>query len=140
MDSTDIFSLADQLVTLKEDKAKLEERLKKLNGFIDEVDYKLSEAMAEADTQNFSRGDKLFYLTSRLYASAAAERKDALFDALREHGFGELVTETVNANSLASFVKEQMGENSDEIPGWLAGLINTHEKVSVGIRKSTKKK
>lgn len=140
MDSADIFSLADQLVALKEDKARLEERLKKLNGFIDEVDYKLSEAMAEADTRNFTRGDKLFYLTCKTRASAVGERKDALFDALRENGFGDLVTETVNANSLSSFVKEQMEESdNDTLPEWLDGLVNVYEKASVGVRKSTKK-
>lgn len=140
MDSNDIFSLADQLVALKEDKARLEERLKKLNGFIDEVDYKLTEAMAEADTRNFTRGDRMFFLTCKTRASAVADRKDALFEALRENGFGDLVTETVNANSLSSFVKEQMEESEgDTLPEWLGDLVNVYEKTSVSIRKSTKK-
>lgn len=138
MDSNDLFSFADQLVVLREDKAKLEERLKKLNGFIEEVDYKLSEAMAEAEVQNFSRGQRLFYLTTKTYASPAADSKEALFDTLRAQGFGDLITETIHANSLASFVKEQIGENDDTLPDWLAQLVNVHEKTSVGIRKSKK--
>lgn len=40
-----------------------------------------------------------------------------------------------NANTLASFVKEQMAENGDEIPDWLSEVVSTYEKVSVGVRK-----
>lgn len=139
MDSNDIFSLADQLVALKEDKARLEERLKKLNRYINEVDYKLSEAMAETETRNFTRGDRMFYLAGKTHASAVAGGKRALFDALREHGYGDLITETIHANSLASFVKEQIEENKDALPGWLDGLVHVYEKISVNVRKSTKR-
>ena len=58
-----------------------------------------------------------------------------MFQALKDNGYGEIVTETVNANTLASFVKEQMAENNDEVPEWIAQVVNTFEKVSVGIRK-----
>ena len=55
--------------------------------------------------------------------------------ALKDNGYGDIVTETVNANTLASFVKEQKTLNADEVPAWLADVVNIHEKVSVGIRK-----
>ena len=58
-----------------------------------------------------------------------------MFQALKENGYGGLVTETVNANTLDSFVKEQMAENNDEVPAWISEVVNTFEKVSVGIRK-----
>lgn len=55
--------------------------------------------------------------------------------ALKSNGFGEIVTETVNANTLASFVKEQREINNDEIPEWISAVVSSFEKVSVGIRK-----
>ena len=56
--------------------------------------------------------------------------------ALRENGFGSLVTETVNAGTLASFAKERMAETeTGELPGWLEAVISTFEKISVGVRK-----
>ena len=61
-----------------------------------------------------------------------------MIDALKSQGYGDIVTETVNANTLASFVKEQMALNCDEVPAWLADCVSTYEKVSVGIRKGTK--
>lgn len=65
--------------------------------------------------------------------------KEELFDALRSKGFGELIYETVNANSLSAFVKEQIAENGgDELPDWLKGLVNVFEKTTVTVRKAAR--
>jgi len=133
-----MFELADQLVTLRDERKKVKQRLEKLNAAIDEVDYKLSETMAEADTQNFTRAGTMFYLTTTTRASATAGVKDELFQALRDNGHGDLVYLTVNANSLSSFVKEQIAEHEDKLPGWLDGLVNVFDKVTVGVRKAPK--
>ena len=65
----------------------------------------------------------------------AAGQKDELFGALRANGYGDLITETINAGSLSNFVKEQIAENEDVLPGWLDGLVNVFEKTTVGVRK-----
>ncbi len=136
MDNTQIFELADKLKSAKEKKKSLDAQIKEVNATIDELDKELSDAMAEAELDKFTRNGSTFYLNTRLFASAQAGRKDALFSALREQGYGDLIQETVNANTLASFVKEQKTQNNDEIPAWLEGVVNSYEKVSVGIRKS----
>jgi hypothetical protein len=62
----------------------------------------------------------MFCLTSTTRASAAAGRKDELFEALRAAGYDDLIYETINANSLSAFVKEQTMENGDILPhGWM---------------------
>jgi hypothetical protein len=80
----------------------------------------------------------MFYLTGTTRASAVEGRKEELYLALKKAGFGDLVYETINANSLSAFVKEQMEENNDKLPGWLSGLVNVFEKTSVGMRKAAK--
>ena len=72
-------------------------------------------------------------------ASATADHKDELFKALRAEGYGGLVYETVNANSLSAFVREQISENDDVLPDWLEGLVSVFEKTTVGVRKATRK-
>ena len=62
--------------------------------------------------------------------------KEELFAALKENGYGSLVTETVNANTLASFCKEQLAAHEDELPAWLDHVVSTFEKVTVGVRKA----
>ena len=138
MDSNIMFELADRLRELREEKAAAELRLKELSAEIDEVDYRLSELMAETETQNFTRQGLMFCLTTKTRASPMAGRKEELFSALRAEGYGDLVYETVNANSLSAFVKEQIAENGDTIPDWLNGLVNVFEKTTVGVRKSAR--
>lgn len=130
-----IFELADQLKLLKEVKKEYETKVKELTTEIESLDRELSDAMAEAECERFSRNGSTFYLNSRLFASPASGLKDEMISALKKNGYGDIVTETVNANTLASFIKEQMAINGDEVPAWLADKVNIHEKVSVGIRK-----
>ena len=138
MESNDLFALADELRELKETKKRLEDELKAVGLEFDRVDASLSQRMADTETQNFTRNGTMFCLTSTTRASAAAGRKDELFEALREAGYGDLVYETVNANSLSAFVKEQTMENGDALPQWLDGLVNVFEKTTVGVRKATR--
>ena len=130
MDTEKMFELADRLRALRDEKAEAEQHLKEIKAEMDEVDYRLSELMAESET--------MFCLTTKTHASAVAGRKEELFSALRAGGFGDLVYETVNANSLSAFVKEQVAENGDMLPDWLDGLVNVFEKTTVGVRKTAK--
>lgn len=138
MSSERMFELADRLKELREAKQRAEQEVKNLNARIDEVDYELSELMAETETQNFTRSGTMFCLTTTTRASAAAGKKDELYSLLKRNGYGDLVYETVNANSLSAFVKEQMAENNDLLPDWLSGLVNVYEKTSVGVRKAAR--
>ena len=133
-----LFELADRLRELRETKQFAEQELKDINAEIEEVDRQLSDMMVETETQNFTRQGMTFCLPTRTRASGAADRKDELYDMLREHGFGSLVYETVNANSLSAFVKEQVAENGDELPGWLNGLVNMFEQTTIGVRKASR--
>jgi len=137
MDNT-LFELADELKCLREKKAALEDELKEVNAKIDDTDYKLTNVMADSETQNFTRQGTMFCLTSKIRASAEKGMKDDLYAALKANGYADLVYETVNANSLSSFVKEQIEENGDELPCWLDGLVSIYEKATVSVRKSTK--
>ena len=134
--SEDMFVLADKLKELRDRKSELEERAKANQAELEQVMLALSEQMAASETQSFSRSGLLFYLNSKTYAAAKAGQKFELFDARKKQGFGSLITETVNANSLSAFVREQIEENEDTLPEWLEDKVNVFEKVSVGVRKA----
>ena len=135
MTNQEIFEMADRLKAAKDHKKELDAQVKEVTAEIEELDLTLSDAMAEAELDRFSRNGNTFYLNTRLFASPAAGRKDELMQALKDQGYGSIVVETVNANTLASFVKEQIAENGDELPDWLSEVVSTYEKVSVGVRK-----
>lgn len=136
MEKSVIFEMADRLKSLKKQKKDLEDSVKALSSEIEELDRQLSDAMTEAELDRFSRNGSTFYLHSRLYASPSTGRKDAMMQALKQNGYGSLVVESVNSNTLSSFVREQMEANEGNIPSWLGDTISTYEKISVGIRKS----
>ena len=138
MEGSTLFEWADRLKALRDRKEALEAELKQVNVDIDDADWHLSNLMAESETQNFTRQDMMFCLTTKTRASAMAGRKEELFAALRGEGYGDLVYETVNANSLSAFVKEQMAENGDALPAWLSGLVTVYEKTGVSLRKASK--
>ena len=133
-----MFELADRLKKFRDQKKQKELELRNINDVIAEIDATLSELMIMHETQNFTRNGVKFCLTTNLKASAVAGKKDELYDKLREKGYQDLIHETINANSLSSFVKEQISENEDTLPGWLDGLVNVYEKNTVGVRNASK--
>ena len=138
MEPDRMFELADRLKTLRDWKHELEAELKQINADIDDTDWHLSDLMAETETQNFTRAGTMFCLTTAIRASAMADHKEELYETLKERGYGSLVYETVNANSLSAFVKEQIAENGEELPDWLNGLVNVQEHTTVGVRKAAR--
>ena len=138
MQTQNMYELAEHLKQLREEKKNAEQRLKEINAEIEQADYQLSMLMAETDTQNFTRAGTTFALTTKFRASAVAGRIEELYAALKENGCGDLVYETVNANSLSAFVKEQIAENQDTVPEWLSGLVHVYEQTSVSVRQSAK--
>ncbi len=136
MDNSQIFKMADKLKDMQERKKELDAETKALSADIDTLNLLLSDAMTEAELDRFSRNGSTFYLKSRIFASPAAGRKEEMMEALKKNGYGTLVVETVNAQTLSSFIKEQREANDGNDPEWLNGIVNVFEKVSVGIRKS----
>ena len=136
--SRELFDLADQLKARKDLKKELEERVKAVSAEIDVLDKELSDAMALAECPNFTHSGSTFYLNTRLFASPKGGMKEDMIAALKAHGYGDLVNETVNANTLASFCKEQIAQSgeAEQLPMWLSDVVNTFDKVTVGIRKS----
>lgn len=133
-----LIAMADRLKRLRAERDALNEQSKDLAAVIKEVETKLSDAMLKDDVPNFKHDGALFYLSNKVHASPIADSKYELFDALREHGFGSLVVETVNERTLASFVKSQREEHDESLPDWLAGLVNVYDQTGVNLRRDKK--
>jgi hypothetical protein len=154
VESNDLFMYADELKALREQRDSVNAELKRVNERIGEVERQMSEAMVDAETQNFTRHGSMFYLTTKTHASMIADKKDDLFKTLRQEGYGDLIYETVNANTFSSFVKRQIDEHEqaledgvredrggadNHMPKWLDGLVNVFRETTVGVRKSAKR-
>lgn len=128
-------TMADRLQELRDEKEQLEISLKETNAMIEAVEQDLVAAMVTAELDSFKRNGHSYSLKVDTFASAKAECKEELFEALRNNDAGDLVQEQVNANSLRAFVKELKANNDDEIPEWIADFINVYEKTKIAVRK-----
>ena len=138
----ELFLLADKLRVLREEKDAQTAILKDINSDIDNIEYKLTEAMAKAECPNFTRNGKQFIMTSTTRWSPETERKDELYTALKESGYDHLFT--VNAQTMSSFIREQINETADDngethIPGWLEGLVKGFDHIGITMKASAKK-
>ena len=137
--SNEMFALAERLKELRDAKSVSEQKTKDINAELDDVEQQLVKMMVDSETQNFTRGGTMFSLTTKTRASAIADNKGKLYRTLKRKGYGSLVYETVNANSLSAFVNEQLAENGEELPKWLEGLVNVYPQSKVSVRKTTRK-
>ena len=142
MTENPMFELADRYKTLREERDALKERLSTVNKALEDAGHKLTDMMAEAECPNFSRSGKQFIMTTTTRWSAEAERKQELYDALRAYGYEHLFS--VNAQTLGSFVREQIEETADDngethVPAWLAGMVKSYNDIGITMRKATKK-
>jgi len=135
----EMLKLSERLVELRAEKDDAEAKLKDINSDIERTEYALVQVMTENEMQNFTHSGSQFVLTTKTRASATAGEKEGLYSALRENGYGDIITETVNANTLSSTVKGLIEENGDALPDWLTGLVNVFEKTGVTVKKATKK-
>lgn len=134
--ATKMVTLADKLLLLREKKAAWEEKLDILKGEIETTEQKLIEVMTQTDTQNFTHSGTQFSIRTSTHASTRAGMKADLFRALRGEGYGELITETINANTLTAFVKEQREANDGELPEWMTDLVSVYDEKKISVRKS----
>lgn len=135
MENSIDLQMADRLQELRDEKEQLEIALKETNAMIEAVEQDLVAAMLTAELDSFKRNGHSYSIKVETYASAKAERKEELFEALRNNNAGDLVQEQVNANSLRAFVKELKANNDDEIPEWIVDYINVYDKTKIAVRK-----
>lgn len=137
-----LFTLADRLRELRAEKDDYTAMLKDVNTEIESAERELTDAMAQAECPNFTRGDKQFIITTTTRWSPEADRKEELYAALRDNGYDHLFT--VNAQTLGSFVREQVAETEDangetHIPEWLDGLVKSYDDIGITMKSAAKK-
>lgn len=132
--SETVFKLADKLLELREEKDRLKELTKQNNEEIDRVEQELAEEMRVNEIDNFKRAGRTFYPIVKTWASPQRGRREAVYEWMKENGYGDLVTETVHAQRFNSMINEMI-EDDGTIPDDLENLINVTERVSIGVRK-----
>lgn len=106
-----------RLRELKDEKERLADAEKKVNIEISQIEtQQLPEMMESAGITSFKvPGCGSVSIRNETYVSVLAENRPALHEGLRSSGNGDLITESVNPQTLKSWVKEQL-EQGNEVP------------------------
>lgn len=100
--------------------------------FVDEM----SAQMIEDGMESFVFDGKSYSVTQSIkWASVKGGSKEELYEVLRKHGHGDIITETINANTLRSSVSEWVEENGGVLPEYLEGLITHDTETKISVRR-----
>lgn len=78
------------------------------------------------------KGLGTLYLSAEVLVSTKQAMGPDLQDWLRENGFEDLITETINASTLGAWVREQM-KAGNPVPDW---CLNIHPRSRAAVKKS----
>lgn len=141
MKLTEMLGQYEELLNKKDALAK---ETKDNNAAIDKLKAEIAEMMIDEDIPSQGYGDYVYSLQDKVKYS---KRGDAqlmekgldFFEVLREQGFGDIIKETVNANTLQSTMKAVADENDGELPPELDEIVSSYEMTDISRRKSTNK-
>lgn len=134
MEENELFKIADKYLEARDKKQIAEETLRAIAQQVEELEFELIQGMTDNELDNFKRNGTQFTVARREYISPVPERKDELYQAMKDNGFENLFT--INANTLSGTVKELTKENEEVLPEWLDGLVQSYEKQSIRIKRS----
>ena len=131
---------------LTERKAAIDAELKGIKARLADLEPKLLAFFEDMGMQSVKANGRTFYIHRQLWAGKLADADAHAFaEAMRAIGLGDMVKESVNAQTLSSWVREQAaelepGSSPEEIvaalPEGLRGLMKVSEVFSVRSRKS----
>lgn len=130
-----ITAQAAKYLELKDRRAVLEDELKLVKDEAKELSDVMVAGMEEAGLENFALNGMTFYIRSTVHASVPAEKRETFIRRLRARKLGNLVKPVIQANTLTSFVKEQIEVNGGSLPVWMEDLVSVYIEAELGTRK-----
>jgi flagellar basal body L-ring protein FlgH len=127
--------LADQFQEAKDRAEAAELEAKEARQTRDELKQLLIDAMLEEETDSIGRNGRRYSLQAKAKYSKRSGMDQELFAALRADGLGDIITETVNANTLSATMRELSEENGGTLPEEYEDCINVYEYTDISVRK-----
>lgn len=136
----DIFKLIDEYKELLDAKDRLKDETTANNKALEAKRKELAQAMIDAESPKVSRGGYLYSLQDKTkYNKIGGCDEEAFFSTLEEHGLGDLIKRTVNAQTLNGAMASLVDENDGELPEEFEEFISPYQFYDVTKRKETNK-
>lgn len=112
----------------------LEARVKMLKTERASLNDAILDDFAESNVESVTIDGKTVFTHRQIWAKSLFS-KEAVASALRESGYGDLVTEGFNTNTLSAILREREERGDPVVPPELDGIIGFSEVYSVRARK-----
>ena len=134
-----ILQKIDDYKALLDRKDELAALTKENNVAVENCRNELAELMIAEECTKISRSGFTYSLTPKTKYSKRAGTDEQLMEMLRAYGLGDIIKETVNANTLQGAMSELAAENDDTLPEEWAEVISEYSYMDVSKRKESKK-
>ena len=125
----------DELKALLDEKDALKAKTTENNKAVEACKKDLADMMLAEETTKVTRAGFSYSLQEKTRYSKKAGHDEELFELLRENGLGDIIKETVNAQTLQGAMSNLAAENGDELPEEFAEVINVYEYLDIQKRK-----
>lgn len=125
----------DELKALLDEKDALKAKTTENNKAVEACKKDLADMMLAEETTKVTRAGFSYSLQEKTRYSKKAGHDEELFELLRENGLGDIIKETVNAQTLQGAMSNLAAENDDELPEEFAEVINVYEYLDIAKRK-----
>lgn len=133
-----ILEQVDAYRELLDKKERLADATKENNKALEEARNALAQAMIDEETPQIKRLGYSYSVALKTKYSKRSGTDQLLMDTLRDFGLGDLIKETVNAQSLQGAMSNLAAENDDQLPDEFQDCVNTYEFYDVTRRKAAK--
>jgi hypothetical protein len=127
--------LVDAFQAARDEADRAEAEAKAAKKRLTEAKALLADAMIEDETDSIGRNGKRYTLAPKTKYSKKAGMEEVLFERLIDEGLGDLITETVNANTLNACMNRMAEENGGVLPGMWQEVLNTYEYTDISVRR-----
>jgi len=125
----------DQYRALLDEKERLKELVAENNRELEKCRDELAQMMIDEECPKISRSGYCYTLQQKTHYSKKAGAEERLFELLRENGLGDVIKETVHAQTLQGVMSELAEENGGELPPEFAEVVSIYEYTDVARRR-----
>lgn len=131
-----LFELLDRYNDLLARKEELAALTTENNKEIEVARAELANAMIDEEVEKITRNGYSFSVGEKVHYTKKGGVDEALYEALRDDGLGDIIRETVNPRTLQATMKELAERNEGELPEQYREFISEYRFFDVGRRKA----
>ena len=131
-----IHEKAAAYVNARRDRDAAEATAKEMRATCEQAEADLVAAMTDAEIASFkNEGGIHFIMQRKTRWNCPADQREAAFDGLRAVGLGDIIQETVNAQTLTASINELIERSeTGTLPAELEGSLTSYETTGISLR------